>query len=137
MSEVHGSKTLSLSPSLPASLSPCLPLFQSAAVGWISLKSSLLLSVSTPHTIPPQTPPLHRPLHLLVLYTSNVDWEHFPLNFTANILPDLPEQLLNQLVSMTTDDVEETPPREMISDLSTLTPEDLERLEVVDDTIQQ
>ena len=50
---------------------------------------------------------------------------------------DLPEQLLNQLVSMTTNEVEEQPPREMTSDLSTLTPEDQERLEVIDDTFQQ
>ena len=50
---------------------------------------------------------------------------------------DLPDQLLNQLVSMQTPDVEEQLPREMTSDLSTLTSEDQERLQVVDDTIQQ
>jgi WD40 repeat protein len=77
--------------------------------------SSLVFSSPSAHL----TLSLHRHLHSIDPSTS------------------LPEQLLNQLVSMTTDDVEETPPREMISDHSTLTPEDLERLEVVDDTIQQ
>ena len=50
---------------------------------------------------------------------------------------DLPDQLLNQLLSMQTEDKEEQLPREMTSDLSTLPPEDQQRLEVVDDTIQQ
>lgn len=59
------------------------------------------------------------------------------LKWFRSVSTDLPEQLLNQLVSMATNDVEEQPPREMTSDLSTLTPEDLERLEVVDDAIQQ
>ena len=80
-------------------------------------------------TSTPSTPPPVSPLMLI--------GEIFLSTILHSILPDLPEQLLNQLVSMTTDDVVETPPREMISDLSTLTPEDLERLEVVDDTIQQ
>lgn len=53
------------------------------------------------------------------------------------VLSDLPDQLLNQLLSMQTNDIEEQLPHEMTSDLSTLTPEDQERLQVVDDTIQQ